>query len=111
MAYAFCKQKFKKNVKQLEISKRLSIEKNIDIVIIFLNMPSVVHTFVIDRDAEIIKKSERITKFYYSYLFAVHNLWNKGIKFITAYKHSCLPQTIDKFSFAGNVANIRFVIC
>jgi hypothetical protein len=37
-------------------------------------------------------------------LFAIKQLWNRGIKFITAHKQSCLPQTIDKVSFAGNVA-------
>jgi hypothetical protein len=106
-----CEQKFKKSVKQSEISKRLPIEKNIDTVIIFPNMPSVVHTFVIDKDAENIKKSERIAKLSYFCLIATHHLWSKGIKFVTAYRHSCLPQTIDKVSIAGNLANIRFVIC
>ena len=67
-------------------------------------MPSVPHTFILDKNAENIKKSDRVIKFFYFHLFAIKHLWNRGIKFITAHKQICLPQTIYKVSFAGNVA-------
>jgi hypothetical protein len=67
-------------------------------------MPSVVQIFIVDKNAKKIKKSDGIIKLFGFYLFAIKQLWNRGIKFITAHKQSCLPQTIDKVSFAGNVA-------
>ena len=73
-------------------------------------MPSAVHTFIIDKNAENVKKSDRKVKFFYFCLSAVKHLWNKEVKFVTAYKHSCLPQTIDKVRFTGNVADNRFVM-
>jgi hypothetical protein len=66
-------------------------------------MPSVVHTFIVDKNAKNIKKIDGMIKLFGFYLFAIKHLWNRGIKFITAHKQSCLPQTIDKVSFAGNV--------
>jgi len=67
-------------------------------------MPSVVHIFIVDKNAENMKKSDGIIKLFGFYLFAIKHLWNRGIKFITAHKQICLPQTIYKVSFAGNVA-------
>ena len=67
-------------------------------------MPSVVHIFIVDKNAKNIKKSDGIIKLFGFYLFAIKHLWNRGIKFITAHKQICLPQTIYKVSFAGNVA-------
>ena len=74
-------------------------------------MPSVVHTFILQKNAENIKKNDRVIKFFYFYLLAIKHLWNIGIKFNKAHKQSCMPQTIDKVSFADNVADIRFVMC
>ena len=67
-------------------------------------MPSVVHIFIVDKNAENMKKSDGIIKLFGFYLFAIKLLWNRGIIFITAHKKNCLPQIIDKVSFAGNVA-------
>ena len=67
-------------------------------------MPSVVHAFIVDKDAENIEKSDGIIKLFYFYLFAIKHLWKARLAFITAHKQGRLPQTIDKVSFAGNVA-------
>jgi hypothetical protein len=67
-------------------------------------MPSVVHIFIVDKNAENMKKSDGIIKLFGFYLFAIKHLWNRGIKFSTVHKQTCLPQTIDKVSLADNVA-------
>ena len=74
-------------------------------------MPSVVHTTIVYRNAENIKKSDMIIKFLYFYLFPFLNKRIKGVVVITACKQSCLPKTIDRVSFAGYLSHIQFVIC
>ncbi len=67
-------------------------------------MPSVVHIFIVDKNAENMKKSNGIVKLFGFYLFAIKHLWSRGIKFSPVHKQTCLPQTIDKVSLVDKVA-------
>ena len=74
-------------------------------------MNFVVHSFIIDKNAENIKKSNRTKTFFYSCLFVIKHLWNEGIKLMIGHKRSYLPQTMDRAGFADNRENIRIVVC
>ncbi len=74
-------------------------------------MPSIVHSFIIDKNSENIKKSDRIKKYVYSYLFVIKYLWNNGIKLMMEYKQSSLPQNMDRVCVADNIEKNQFVIC
>lgn len=66
-------------------------------------MTSVIHIFIVDKNAENMKKSNGIVKLFGFYLFAIKHLWSRGIKF-AVHKQTCLPQTIDKVSLVDQVA-------
>ncbi len=66
-------------------------------------MPFMVHIFIVDKNAENMKKSNGIVKLFGFYLFAIKHLWSRGIKFSTVHKQTCLPQTIYKVSLVDNV--------
>jgi hypothetical protein len=74
-------------------------------------MNFVVHSFIVYKNADDIKKSDRIKTFFYSCLFVIKHLWNMGIKLVIGYKKSCLLQTKGRTGFADNLENIRFVVC
>jgi hypothetical protein len=74
-------------------------------------MNFVVHSFIIDENAENIKKSDRKRTFLYSCLFVIKHLWNKGFKLLIGYKKRYLPQIKARTGFADNIENIQFVVC
>ena len=73
-------------------------------------MPSVVHSFIIDKNSGNIKKKDRIKKYVYSYLFVIKYLWSNGIEIMVEYKESSLPQNMDRVSVAYNIQKNQFAI-
>lgn len=73
-------------------------------------MPSVVHSFIIDKNSGTIKKKDRIKKYVYSYLFGIKCLWSNGIELMVEYKESSLPQNMDRVRVAYNIQKNQFAI-
>jgi hypothetical protein len=45
-------------------------------------MPFVVHIFIVDKNAENMKKSDGIIKLFGFYLFAIKHLWNRELNLV-----------------------------